>query len=178
MPYLSSRSFYVPGFLLPVFLETVGFVIFFDAVGPQVENSVVGVALSSQVAEPAIGVVAFVTVESEVVLVLDPGVYESGIVFVAVLPVDDVAGPQASADNALSFGLLLPVSVVAAEVDSYGHPRFVSFPNVFYHANSASSFEVFDEESAHSSTGVRTNDGLCNILSNPGPRHNKKREHH
>ena len=52
------------------------------------------------------------------------------------------AEPQASADIAVAFAVLVPVSVVAAEVDSSGRPRFLAFPNVDHYASSSSSVEV------------------------------------
>jgi hypothetical protein len=110
--------------------------------GSQVEIAVVGVAAVYQVAEPVIDVVDYVIVESEDVF--DLGFYESGMVFVAVVSVADVAEPQAYVDKVLSFDVLLPVSGGAAEVDNSGRPKFVSLPNVYYYANSASSSEVVD----------------------------------
>jgi hypothetical protein len=103
-------------------------------------------------------------------------VSEPGVVFVAV-SVADVAEPQASADIAVAFAVLVPVSVVVVEVDSPGHPTFLAFPNVDYYARSASSVEVAGDESVHSSTGGRSNYGLCSILSNPGLHQNKNLEH-
>jgi len=104
-------------------------------------------------------------------------VSEPGVVFVAVVSVAGVAEPQASVDIAVAFHVLLPVSVVAAEVDSLGHPKFLVFPNVDCHSSSSSSVEAAGEESVHSSTGVHTNDGLCSTLSNPGLHQNKNLGH-
>jgi len=70
--------------------------------------------------------VAVLVVEPEVVSVVDL----------------DVSEPQASADIAVAFVVLVPVSVVVVEDDSSGRPRFLAFPNVDYHASSSSSFEV------------------------------------
>ncbi len=137
--------------LFQVFLETVGVVISPGVAGPEVENAV-GVAAVSEVSEP-------------------------GVVFVALVSVADVAEPQASLDIALASDVLAPVSVVSVEVDSSERPRFLAFPNVDYYSSSSSSVEVVGEESVHSSTGVRTNYGLCSILSNPGLHQNKNLEH-
>jgi hypothetical protein len=120
--------------------------------GPEVENAVVGVAAVSEVAEP-------------------------GVVFVALVSVADVAEPRASGDIALAFDVLVPVSVVAVDVDSSGRPTFLVFPNVDYYASSSSSVEVGGQESVHSSIDVRSNYGLCNILSNLGLHQNKNLGH-
>jgi hypothetical protein len=53
---------------------------------------------------------------------------------------------------------------------------FVPFPNIDHYASSASYLEVVGEESVHNPTGVRTNYGLCSILSNMGLHHNKNLE--
>src|SRR4030042_6451330 len=110
-------------------------------------------------------------------VVISPGVAVFAFVFVALESVADVAEPQASVDIALAFDVLVPVSVVAAEVDSSGRPRFSAFPNIDYYASPSSSFELVGEESVHSSTGVRTNYGLCSILSNLDLHQNKNLEH-
>jgi hypothetical protein len=104
-------------------------------------------------------------------------VSEPGVVFVAAVSVADVAEPQASADIAVAFAVLAPVSAVVVEVYSPERPTFLAFPNVDYYATSASSVEDAGDESVRSSTGARTNYGLYNILSNPGLRHNKNLEH-
>jgi len=105
-------------------------------------------------------------------------VVSAGVAFVAPVFVAGVAEPQASVDNALAFDVLVLVSVVVVEVDSYGRPRVVlAFPNIDYFASSSSSGEVVGEGSVHSSSGVRTNYGLCSILSNLGLHHNKNLEH-
>jgi len=90
-----------------------------------------------------------VVAEPEVVSAVDlevsePGVVFVGILFVALVSVADVAEPQASVDIAVAFDVLVPVSVVAVEVDSSGRPRFHAFPNVDYYASSSSSVEVVD----------------------------------
>ena len=54
----------------------------------------------------------------------------------------DVAGPQASDDIPVPFAVLVPVSVVAVEVDSSGRPKFLAFPNVDHYASSPSSVEL------------------------------------
>ena len=154
-----------------------GVVILPGVAGPEVENAVVGVAAVSGVAEPVVDVVAVVVVEPEVVFVVDLEVSEPEVVFVAVVSVADVAEPQASVDIAVAFDVLVPVSVVVVEVDSSGRPKFLAFPNVDHFASSSSSVEVVGEESVHSSTGARTNYGLCSILSNLGLHQNKNLEH-
>src|SRR4030042_6478923 len=136
----------------------------------------VGVVIPPGVAEP---LVAFVFVVAEVVSEVSyPGVVFVAFLFVALVSVADVAEPHASVDIALAFDVLVPVSVVAVEVDSSGRPRLLAFPNVGYYASSSSSVEVVGWESVHSSTGVRTNYGLCSILSNPGLHQNKNSGHY
>ncbi len=108
--------------------------------GSAVENAVVGVAAVHEVAHPGVvrvGIV-FVVVHE----VAHPGVVLVGVVFVAFVSVADVAGPQASVDIAVAFDALLPVSVVAVEVDSSERPRFLAFPNIDYFSSSSSSVEV------------------------------------
>jgi hypothetical protein len=53
-----------------------------------------------------------------------------------------VSEPQVSVDIAVAFAVLVPVSVVAVELDSSGRPKFPAFPNVDYFASSSSSAEV------------------------------------
>jgi hypothetical protein len=111
----------------------------------------------------------------------------SELVFV-VVDIADVSEPQASVDIAVVFLVLLPASVAVLEVDIPGRPRFFVLPKTCSFANSSSSVEVVDEESVDSSTGVRTNYGFRNNLSNvdlcqnrnleqgysrPSPGHNK-----
>lgn len=120
------------------------------------------------------GAVAVVGPEVVFVVVL---VVEPGVVSVAIVPVADVAGPQASGGIAPAFDALVPVFVAAGEVDSSERSRFRVFPNIGFYSRFSSSFEVVVEESVDSSTGVHTNCGLCSILSNPGQRHNKKLAH-
>ena len=111
--------------------------------------------------------------EAESAVVAEPGVVFVSVVFVAA----DVAELRASVDIAVVFVVLVPVSVVVVGVDSSGRPRFPAFPNIVYFSSSSSSVEVVGEESVHSSTGARTNDDLCSILSNPGLHQNKNLEH-
>jgi hypothetical protein len=122
----------------------------------------------SVVAEPSPEVVALA---AEPVLIS-----ESGVVFVAVVSVADVAEPQASVDIAVASVVLAPASAVVAEVDSSGHPTSVPFPNVDCYSTSASSVEVVGDQSVHSATGARTNYGCCSILSSLGLHHNKNLE--
>jgi hypothetical protein len=121
--------------------------------------------------------VVVLVVEPEVVSVVDLEVSEPGVVFVAVVSVADAAEPPASVDIAVVFDFLVPVSVVVVEVYSSERPMFLVFPNVDHFANSSSSVEVVGYESVHSSTGARSNYGLCNILSNLGLHQNKNLEH-
>jgi hypothetical protein len=112
-----------------------------------------------------------------VVLAAEPVlISESGVVFVAVVSVADVAEPQASVDIAVASVVLAPVSAVVVEVDNSGRPTFVVFPNVDCYSTSASSVEVVGDQSVHSATGARTSYGPCNILSNQGLHHNKNLE--
>jgi len=111
-------------------------------------------------------------------LAVEPEVSEPGVVSVAVVSVADAAEPQVSRDIAVAFAVLVPVSVVVAEVDSPGHPRFFAFPSIDYYANSASSVEVVGEESGHNSIGAHTNYGPCSILSILDLHHNKNLEHY
>jgi hypothetical protein len=137
--------------LLQVFLEAESVVI----AEPEV------FALVSVAAERSPGVA--VTAEPGALCAVALEVPDSGVVSVA-----DVAESQASVDIAVAFPVLVPVSVVAVEVDSPERPRFLAFANVDHYANSSSSVEVVRKESVHSSTRARTNYGLCSILSNPG----------
>ena len=127
-------------------------------------------AVALEVSEP--GVVSVAAERSpEAAWTAEPGVLSAVALEVSepgVVSVVDVAEPQASADIAVAFDSLVPVSVVAVEVDSPERPRFLAFANVDHYANSSSSVEVVRKESVHSSTRARTNYGLCSILSNPG----------
>jgi len=111
------------------------------------------------------------------VLAVEPEVSEPGVVSVAVVSVADAAEPQVSGDIAVAFAVLVPVSVVVAEVDSPARPKFLAFPNVCSFPNCSNSVEAFGEESAHSSTDAHTNYDLCSILSNLGLYQNKNLEH-
>jgi hypothetical protein len=143
---------------------------------PEVVVLVVEPEVVSVAAELSPGAVVLAA-EPEVFFVVDLEVSELGVVFVAVVSVADVAEPQASGDIAVAFVVLVPVSVVVVELDSSGRPKFLAFPNVDHFASSSSSVEVVGEESVHSSTGARTNYGLCSILSNLGLHQNKNLEH-
>ena len=104
-----------------------------------------GVVILPGVACPEVFALVFAAVELSpevVVSVVDPEVSEPEVVFVAVVSVADVAEPQASVDIAVAFDELVPVSVVVAEVDSSGRPKFLAFPNVDHYASSSSSVEV------------------------------------
>jgi hypothetical protein len=87
-----------------------------------------------------------------------------------------VAEPLAAVDIAVAFVVLVPVAGVVVGVDSPERPKFFAFPNVDHYASSSSSVEVGGKESVHSSTGARTNYGLCSILANPGLHHNRNLE--
>lgn len=104
------------------------------------------------------------------VIVLARGDEELSAGVVAVVSVSD---PLVFVDIAVAFVALVPVSVVAAGVDSYEHPKFPAFPSIDYAANSSSSFEVLGEESVHSSTDARANYELCSNLSIQDPHQNK-----
>ena len=82
-----------------------------------------------------------------VLILLDvagPEVVFVGTVFVVLVSVADVAGPQASVDIAVAFVVLVPVSVLVVEVDSPGRPNFLVFPTVDHFASSSSSVEAAD----------------------------------
>jgi len=110
--------------------------------------------------------------EPEVAFAADLEVSEPGVAFAA-----DFVELRAAVDIALAFVVLILVFVAAVEVYSFVRPRSLSSPSIDFSANSSSSVEAVRWESVHSSTGVRTNYGLCNILSNPGLRQNKNLEH-
>ena len=82
------------------------------------------------VAEPEVfGPEVVSEVEPEVVSVVGPEVFAP--VFVVVEPgVISVAEPQAAADIAAAFAVLVPVSVVVVEADSSGRPKSFAFPNI------------------------------------------------
>jgi len=87
------------------------------------------------------------------------------------------AGHRVFADTAPAFRVLTPASVAPAGGDSPGHPRFLAFPNAGYHASPSNSDETAGKESFHSSTGVHTSYGLCNVSSIPGQHQNRNLEH-
>ena len=62
------------------------------------------------------------------------------------------------------------------EVDSSGHPTFVASPNTCSFPSPPSSVELVGKVFVGSSTGARTNYGLCSILSNLGLHQNKNLE--
>ncbi|MDH4267219.1 MAG: hypothetical protein OEW45_16435 [Deltaproteobacteria bacterium] len=152
-------TFYISPPFLQVFLEAESVVV----AGPEVVSAVA-------VSEPGI-VSAVAAPGPEVVFAV--AVSGPGVVSVAVVSIADVAEPRASVDIAVAFAVLVPVSGVVVEVDSSGRPKFLAFPSVADFASSSSSDEVGGEESVHSSTGARTNDGLCSILSNLGLHQNR-----
>jgi hypothetical protein len=164
--FLSCAIFYVLPPLLQVFLEAESVVV--------AEPEVFALVFAAAELSPEVVVLV---VEPEVVFVLDLEVFEPAVVFVAVVSIADVAEPQAAVDIAAAFVVLVPVSVAVVDVDSSGRPKFLAFPNVDHYASSSSSVEVVGEESVHSSTGARTNYGLCSILSNLGLHQNKNLEH-
>jgi hypothetical protein len=90
---------------------------------------------------------------------------EAGSAVVDPKVVSVVAQPEVSFDIAVAFVVLVPASVVVAEADSSGRPRFLAFPNADHFASFSSSVEVVGEESVRSPIGVHTNCGLCSILS-------------
>ena len=95
--------------------------------------------------EPEVFVLVFAAAELSpevVVSVSEPGVVFVAVVSVALVSVADVAEPRASVDIAVPFDVLVPVSVVAVEVDSPGRPMLLAFPNVDHYASSSSSVEV------------------------------------
>ena len=129
----------------------------------------------SAAAEPEVFALAFGAAElSPEVLTLAVELFP---VTVSVVAEFDVFGSQASVDIAAAFVALVLVFVVVVGVDNSGRPKFLAFPNVDYYASFSSFVEVVGRESAHSSTGGRTNHGLCSILSNLGLYQNKNLEH-
>jgi hypothetical protein len=105
--------------------------------------------LGSAAADLSHAIVVLV-VQPEVVSVIDePEAFvlvsvavEPGIVFVAVVSVAGVAGPQACVDTPVLFGVSVPASVFAVEADSSGRPKFLAVPNVGHYAISSSSVGV------------------------------------
>ena len=198
--FFCHPTFYVLPPLLPVFPEAESVavaepevvVLVFAAAEPSPEVVVLAAEPEAVFGQPEVFALVFaaaelspevvaLAAEPEVFAAVDLEVSEPGVVFVSVVSVAlvsiaDVAEPQASGDIALPFDVLVPLSVVAADVDSSGRPRFFSFPNIYYFANSSSYFAVVGKESDHSSTGARTSYALCSILSNPGLHQNKNLE--
>jgi hypothetical protein len=115
--------------------------------------------------------------EPEVVFALVFAAAEPSLEVLALVAEPGVVEPRAFVDIAVAFVVLVLVSVFVVEVDSSGRPKFLAFPNVDHFASSSSSVEVVGKESVHSSTGARTNYGLCSILSTLGPHQNKNWEH-
>ena len=193
---LRHATFYVLPPLLQVFLEAESVVAAEPAAVSVAEPSpeVPVLAAEPEVSEPeAVSVAepqafALVSVAAELsleapVLAAEPSpelpvlVSEPRAVSAAAVSVADVAEPQASVYIAFAFVVLAPVSAVVVEVYSSGRPKFLAFPNVDHSASPSSSVEVFGREFVHSSTGARTNYGLCSILSNPGLHQNKNLGH-
>ncbi|MGD0489689.1 MAG: hypothetical protein ABSB94_21220, partial [Syntrophorhabdales bacterium] len=131
-----------------------------------------------EVSEPEVfALVSVADLEVSEPRVSEPEVFELRVSEPEVVFAADVAEPQVSADIAVAFEVLVPVLVLVVEVDSLGRPSFLAFPNVDHYASSSSSAGVVGEKFVHSSTGARSNYGLCSILSNPGLHRNKNLEH-
>jgi hypothetical protein len=115
--------------------------------------------------------VFFAAVEPEAV----PEVAEPQVVFVVAQSeaFAAVATEAVSVDIAVAFVVLALASVVVAEADSSGRPKFLAFPNADHFASFSSSVEVDGEESVHSPIGAHTNCGLCSILSSQDLHHNR-----
>jgi hypothetical protein len=107
---------------------------------PEVVVFVAGPEVAFEVAELSLEVVVLVAVPEVAFVVAELSL--EVVVFVPVFSVADVAEPQASVDIAVAFVVLAPVSVVVAELDSSGCPRFLAFPNVDHFSSSSSSVEV------------------------------------
>ena len=132
-----------------------------------------GIAVSEAVALSP-GIVALAPGPDEApVSAVEPEVFSA---VAAVFPAD-TAEPRASADILAVFVVLAPVSDAVVEVDSPERPTFVAFPNVDCYATSASSAEVFGDQSVRNTTDAHTNYGFCSILSTLGLHHNKNLEH-
>ncbi len=95
------------------------------------------------------------------------------VVFAAVVPVADVAGPPVSVDIAVAVVVLVPVSGLGVEGDSSGRPTCLAVPNAGHSASSASSVGVVGEESVDSPTGARSTHALGSILSTRDRHQNK-----
>jgi hypothetical protein len=136
--------------LLPVFLEVGG-----------------AVVVSAEAEVVFVGVVAVVSAE-----------HGALVVFVAAVPVADVAEHRFSANIPVPSGVSALVSVPVVEADNPGHPKFSVFPSIDYDANFASFFEIFGEESVHNSMDAHANCDSCSILSSLDLHHNKTEEHY
>ena len=139
-------------------------------------------AESVLVAEPEIFALVSVAAahSPEVAVAAEPGALFAVALEVpapGVVSVADVAESQASVDIAVAFPVLVPVSVVAVEVDSPERPRFLAVPNVDHYASPSNSVEVVRKESVHSSTRARPSYGLCSILSSLGLHQSRNLEH-
>ena len=135
-PSSSLPTFCDPTFdVLPPFLQ-----VFLEAERVAVEPEVF--ALVSVAAGLSPEVVSVADLEVSEPRVSEPEVFELRVSEPEVVSVADVAEPQVSADIAVAFDGLVPVSVVAIEVDSPGRPRFPAFPNVDHYASSSSSAGV------------------------------------
>jgi hypothetical protein len=136
-----------------------------------------GTAVSEAVALSP-GIVALAPESDEApVSAVEPEVFSAAAAFVAAVFPADTAEPRASADILAVFVVLAPVSDAVVEVDSPERPTFVAFPNVDCYATSASSAEVFGDQSVRNTTDAHTNYGFCSILSTLGLHHNKNLEH-
>ena len=142
-------TFYVLPPLLQVFLEAESVVVAEPevvSVAAELSPEVVASAAGPEVSEPGVVFVAVdVELSPEVVAsAAGPEVSELSpeVVVWAAEPVFDVAEPQVFVDIAVVFVVLVPVSVVAVEVDSSGHPKFFAFHNICSFPNCSSSVEV------------------------------------
>ena len=109
-----------------------------EVVSVVAEPSLEVVSVAAELSLEAVSVAAELSPE---VVSVAAGLPPEVVVLVAE-PVFDVAEPQASVDIAVVFVFLVPVSVVAVEVDSSGRPRFFAFPNICSFPNYSSFVEV------------------------------------
>lgn len=166
-------TFYVLPPLFQVFLGAESVVaahLFPEVVVLAIEAEVVSVVVESAVVSEVAGFsleVAVLVAESRVFAPVSVAGPEAA-----------VAGSQASVDIAVAFVVLVPVSVVAVEVDSSGRPRFVaSSPNTCSFPSPSSFVELGYKVLVCDPTDARTSYDLCSILSNLGLHHNKNVEH-
>ena len=98
------------------------------------------------------------------------------VAFVVVFVADSA---EHHASSGIVFAFVFSGSVAAAQVwvCSSVLPRFCAVPNIGYYSNGSSSVGAAGSGCVGSSTGVRTNCGLCSIFSNPGQHRNKSLEH-